>query len=329
VTTTRALLLRIGLTLLPVWAAAAEREFKRTFPLAPGGSVTVDSYRGSITVEESDQPEVTVLLQMSLATDDPDEAERIFSTLELEAVAEDNRVVLRARNPRETRVRFVWNDKRQIDLDWRITVPRKCDVEMLTGRGSITAGNLGGRIVARTEIGSISLKRIDGSVEASTDLGDIVVSRCTGPTKIRVLRGLIRVGFIGGPADLRNTTGDVEVMSARGGVTAAAEAGDVYMGFPSGMASDSRITTAGGSIFVRIDPALNCTVDASSVWGRVENMLPMTLTSGADGKGRLTGQVGQGGPQIVLHANGGHVKIAPGGPYPDGGGTGELSGLSR
>ena len=305
-----------GLAALSVAAGrAAEREFNRTFPVQPGCTLKVDTYRGSITVVESDRPEVQVALHMEIGADSEEEAERVHAALQLEVKADSNTVALRARNPRETRVRFVWNDRNQIDLSWKISVPRQCNVELATIKGAITVGSLTGRMVARTESGTVFLKRIDGSIDASAEVGDVVVSRCSGPVKIRVLRGVIRVGTMGGFADLKNSSGDVEVLAARAGITASAEAGDVTVGFPRDTAGDARITTAGGSIHVKIDPAANCAVRASSMWGRVENRLPMTVEPGGDDKKRFAGRLGRGGPTLTFHANGGHVKIAPGETY--------------
>ncbi len=298
------------------WAAltgrAAEREFTRTFPVQPGCTVKLDSYRGRIVVVEHDQAEVQVTLQMETRSDDAEEAARVFGAVQIDATEAANTVTLRARNPRETRVRFVWNDKHQIDLAWRITVPRRCTVDLATRSGAITVGSLTGRVVARTETGTIFLKRIDGSIDASTEVGDVVISRCSGPAKVRVLRGTIRAGTMGGFADLQNATGDVEVLAARGGITASAEAGDVRVGFPRGTTGGAKLTTSGGSIHAKIDPAANCRVNASSVWGRVESRLPMTVVAGANGKSNLAGRLGEGGPAFTFHANGGHVKLTTG-----------------
>lgn len=308
----RSLFIFLGLALLGLpRVCGVEREFTRTFPVEPGCTVKLDTYRGSITIVESDQPEVRVLLQMQLATDNEDEAAKLYAALQLEATAESNTISLRARNPWETRVRFVWNDKRQIDLAWRITVPRQCNVDLVTLDGGVAVGNLAGRVTARTDRGTLSVKRIDGSVDARVELGSVVISRCSGSVKARVLRGLIRIGTIGGAADLKNSTGDIDVLAALAGITASAEAGDVLVGFPNETTGDARLTTAGGSIHVRIDPATNCTINASSVWGRVETLLPLKIESGANGKSKLAGRLGTGGPTFTFHANGGHVKIVP------------------
>ncbi len=310
-------LLFVGIVLAVVAAPlrAIERDFKRTFSVQPGCTVKIDTYRGSIVVTESDQPEVEVTGLMEIGAETEAEADRIREALNLEITEEGNTISVRARNPRETRVRFVWQDKYQIDLAWRVRVPRHCNVDLRTLNGGITVGNLTGRVFARSETGAIYVKRIDGSVDASTELGDVIVSRCTGPVKARVLRGTIRVGTVGGRTELKNFTGDIEVLAAKGDLIAEAEAGDVMVGFPRDFVGEAKVNTSGGSIHAKIDPAASCRVRASCVWGRIESLLPLTVESGENGKRSLAGKVGEGASAITLHANGGHVKLSPGETY--------------
>lgn len=310
----RSLFLLIGLLVGSALAGrAADRAVERTFSVTPGCRVVLDTYRGSVIIEESDVPEVRVMLQLQVGEVREEDAERAFAALQYEATETGNTVTLRTRNPRDTGVRFVWNERPELDLAWRVTVPRSCDVDVRTHTGSITVGSLTGQIAARTERGTIFLKRINGSVDVSVTEGDVLLSRCTRSARVRVLRGTIRAGTIGGAADLKNTTGDIEVLAARAGITASAEAGDLEVGFPRDFSGDAHLTTSGGNIRVSIDPSASCTVDASSVWGRVENTLPLTVETSR--RNKLVGQLGHGGPALTLHANGGHVKIAPGETY--------------
>ena len=59
-------LARISILLLAVLplARGAERDVTKTFPVQPGCVLTVDTYRGRITVEESDAREVVVAIHM-------------------------------------------------------------------------------------------------------------------------------------------------------------------------------------------------------------------------------------------------------------------------
>ena len=298
--------------LLAIAAGAAERDVRRTFAVQPGCTLKVDTYQGAIVVEETDASEVRVEVHLEIGTDTEEEADRVRQALRLEFRAENNTVSIRARNPSETHLRFVWRDQEQIDLTYRIFVPHRCNLELATLGGSITVGILAGRMSARVEKGTIFFRGVEGSIDAATQFGDVIVSRCNGAVTLRTLRGTIRTGTLGGPARIKNTTGDIEVLAARAGIAASAEAGDVTVGFPRDASGDSELTVSGGNIFVRIDPAANCAIKASSVWGQVRNSLPLAIESGGNGKSRLSGRLNRGGPVLTLHANGGNVKLTPG-----------------
>ena len=298
--------------LLAIAAGAAERDVRQTFAVQPGCTLTVDTYRGAIIVEETDVSEVRIALHLEIGTDSEEETDRVRQALRLEMKAENNTVVIRARNPAESHLHFVWRDREQIELTYRISVPRRCNVVLATREGKITVGNLAGRMSARTENGTIFLRHIEGSIEAATQFGDVIVSHCSGAVTLSTLRGTIRTGTLGGFANLKNTTGDIEVLAARAGIVASAEAGDVTLGFPRELTGDSKVSTSGGNIYVKIDPAANCMVNATSVWGHVQSALSLAVESGGNGRSRLAGRLNQGGPLVTLHASGGDVKLTPG-----------------
>ena len=57
----------------------------------------------------------------------------------------------------------------------------------------------------------------------------------------------------------------------------------------------------------------------------------MTVVSGANGKSKLAGRLGEGGPVLTFHANGGHVKLTPSASFIEEGPpdpAGELRGAS-
>lgn len=293
-------------------ARGAERDVVRVFPVQPGAALKVDLYRGAVTVEESDAAEIRVEAHIEINTDSETKAERLVAALNFEVVADGNTVTVRAADPSGRGVRLALSDDPPVDLICRIVLPRQCDVDLRSHAGAITVGNLTGRIVVRTAKGNIFLRRIDGSVDARTDSGDVIVSRCSGAVVARTDGGVIRLGTVGGRAELHNTNGDIEVLAAAGGLDAIADAGDVTVGFPKGFSGDAKIKTAYGNITAKIDPAADCNVSASSFWSHVQTTLPLTVESGGDGKGKLTGRLNHGGPRITLSADGGQVKIVPG-----------------
>jgi hypothetical protein len=294
---------------------AAERDERHAFAVTPGCTLKIDSHRGAIFINESDEPEIRVLVHLEIGADTEAEADRLRADLQLNVSSAGNVVTVHARNPAESRALWVWREEKQIDLTYRISVPRQCNAEIAVRNGSVTIGNLDGHVAVRVGNGTISCRHITGSLDAVVqEKGDVVVARCLGPLTARVQEGTIRTGPIAGRADLKTSAGDVDVLLAKAAIVASAEAGDVSVAFPRELGGEANLTARGGNVIVRLDPAANARVVASSVWGEVKSRLPLTIESGGNGRSRLTGRLREGGPLVLVRANGGHVRLEPGEP---------------
>lgn len=290
---------------------AAESDIRRTFQVLPGCTLFLDSYSGDVTVEETGGAEIRLRLEVDVEAGTDEEAQRLRDELRLEMTSVDNQVRITARNSRESGLRLTARQGR-LQLNYRISVPHGCHVDLRIRTGAITVESLSGRVVGKVENGSLFCRRIDGTINASVDFGDVIVGRCTGAVTANVLKGAIRLGTIGGGVEARNATGNIEIMTAKAGVTAAAEAGDVTVGFGPTVVSESRLTTSRGNIVVTLDPRTAIRVEASSRWGRVQTDLPFVLKSGASGKSQMSGQLNGGGPLLIARADGGQVRIKGG-----------------
>ncbi|HEX2854271.1 MAG TPA: DUF4097 family beta strand repeat-containing protein [Opitutaceae bacterium] len=282
---------------------------KRTFAVGPECSLAIDTYRGGIVVEEIDEPEIRVTVRMQNDLDDEGESNRVLDAVQLEMNPGQNGVTIRVRNPAASAPHLTWRDRALVEVALLVSVPRQCSVNLTTVTGSIQVGNLTGAMRARAGTGTVSFRHIDGSVNAAVTTGDVLVARCSGAVTVVASRGNIRLGVAGGPADLTASNGDIEIQNAKAGLRAVATAGDVIAGLAPGFTGDADVRTAAGTIVVKLDPAEGYSVQASSVWGRVESKLPMAVSAGASGKSKLSGQINGGGPRLKLHANGGHIKI--------------------
>lgn len=296
-------------------SAAISDKIERTFPVQPGCEIRVDSYRGAIHVEQGDAPEVRVTVEINISGKTEIAEQRMRSNLKLEIEGDARAVSVIGRNPREQAARFIWEEENEIDLAYRVTVPRGSKLTLNVINGSMVVGNLAADISARVENGTLFFRQIEGSVRASVDNGDIVISRCTGELHARVLRGLLRAGTLFGKADLKNGSGDVEILSAQNEVVAHAEAGDVWAGFPQKIGGPAHLSSFGGNIRVQIDPAASCAIAASSSWGRVRTKVPMHFTQGKSGDRTIAAVMHQGGPTLTFRASGGHVTIDSGETY--------------
>ena len=292
-------------------ATAAEHEVKQVFAVQPGCTLKLDTYRGRVAIEESDAAEIRVVAAVDVSAGTEKRAQWLRDGVHLTIAREgENTVAVHGENPREQGIRFVWDTDERVDLFYQISVPRRCNVDLQAGEGSVTIGNLTGRMNARLETGTLSFRRIAGSIEARVDQGDIVISRCSGDVTARVLRGAIRTGTIGGAANLKNSSGDIDVLVALRSLVAVAEAGGVTVGFGPQVSGKSSISVSGGSIVANLHPELACRVDASTTWGQLENKLPPAANIETQSRRHYSASFNGGGASIVLRASGG-ITLTP------------------
>lgn len=164
----------------------------------------------------------------------------------------------------------------QFWVQFEITVPRNYKMEIITGAGDITTGDIGGTAFLKTQGGNIITGKIDGTgvreisryrpvakletegghikvMGVSGDLlaftggGHINVGDITGDAALRSGGGHIRARQIGGRADLETVGGNITVGKAASFVSVRTGGGQIDFGEVKGSV---RAQTAGGGIHV-------------------------------------------------------------------------------
>ncbi len=293
-----------------------ERVEERAFTTGGEPMLKINAYRGLISVESTDDPVVRINVAASTGLEDVQAGEQVLRHLQLEWGQAGDVITLTAVNPHETAVSLSWHEDEKLDLVIKVTVPRSCHLEVLTGSGSIRLGEVAGDVRLKTGRGTIFCRLVEGTVTAENDRGDIVVSRCQGDVNLATKHGGIRTGTIGGRAVLSAVTGDIEIYSARLGLMVRTDGGNVVAGIPKQFSGEALVETNGGSVTLKIDPAAMVAIDATSIWGKIRlsplahSNLPLVTESGGLGQRRLTGKLNGGGSVIQVRASGGHVYLA-------------------
>jgi DUF4097 and DUF4098 domain-containing protein YvlB len=294
---------------------ARERTVERTFPSSGNPVLKIATYRGTITVESSEENVVRVKVTATTGFEQEAAATQALDCLQLDWQQAKNTLSLTATNPRETRVRFFWQEDEQLGVDIIVTVPRTCSLNLVSGNGGIKVGDITGNVSAKTGAGVVFCRHIDGGLVVRNGQGDIIVSRCTGDADLTAQRGLIRTGPIGGKATVSAVNGDIEILSVSGGLVARTDAGDITAGITRQFVGAASVRADGGNVTLKIDPLANVDLSASSVWGQVRMIpagrldLPLVTQSGGLGHHGLVARLNAGGTVIEAHASGGHVNL--------------------
>jgi DUF4097 and DUF4098 domain-containing protein YvlB len=308
---TAVLLLAAGAAGSLAWADTVTRGFD----VAPGGTLTVDTDRGSIEVRTSGSNRVEVSVERS-----GDEAAKL--KLDFDHRGADVTVTGRMEGAQRW---FNWGNQR---VKFVITVPERYDVHLETEGGSIQVDDLEGAVEASTSGGSLWFGHNRGPVDGRTSGGSIRLTGSAGDAVLRTSGGSIEIGDVDGQVVAETSGGSIHIDRARGSVKAETSGGSIRVDEVRGAidastsggtvsasiteqpAADCRLSTSGGGVNVALGPGVAVDLDAAASGGGVKSDLPVDAASRS--RDRLRGTINGGGPALVLRSSGGGVRITGG-----------------
>lgn len=173
------------------------------------------------------------------------------------------------------------------------------------GSGSITIENVDADVRLRTGSGDLNINSVkslsaeigSGSIRATHVAGEVATTGSGSIEIEQVAAGNARIG---------TGSGDVTLHGAKGAVRVETGSGEVHVeGEPI---SDWHISTASGSIGLKLPAQASFDLDARTAAGRLIMDRPMTV-SGLVSRNHLQGKVGNGGALLDAHTASGNVEI--------------------
>lgn len=292
--------------------AAGADVVTRSFEVAPGGKLTVDTDRGSIEVQTGNAGRVDVEVTREGAN---------AQDLELDFAHSGNDVTVRGIYPK--RGPFSWSGGQKIRFV--ITVPPRYDVDLESSGGSIQVDDLEGEVKSATSGGSLRFGNIRGPVWGRTSGGSIALQSSVGDADVETSGGSIDIGDVDGRVRAETSGGSIRIARARGSVRAETSGGSIRVDEVMGAidastsggsvsafisqqpAADCRLSTSGGGVAVRLADGLAVDVDAAASGGRVTS--DFVLGDESKTRSSLRGKLNGGGPKLVLRTSGGGVRI--------------------
>jgi hypothetical protein len=203
-------------------ATASAQDFQRSYTLAPGGSISVSSVSGDISILGYEGNAVTVTAYKE---------GRDRDLVEVEDLSTQNSVSVRARYPN--------NCNCDAGLRFEVRVPRSSNYnfnfdKISTASGNIKAEGVSGRLQLNTASGDVTLQSVGGEIRAST------------------ASGTVRVRDAAGSVSANSASGDVDVELTRvegdGDMRFSTASGDVHVRLPASLDARVDISTVSGSI---------------------------------------------------------------------------------
>lgn len=231
-------------------ALAESEKIEKVFDVSAGGTLIIDSDRGSVTINTWSQNRVEIQITKTASTS------ARLGTFEFNFSQSGNSVVIEGQGQRKSLVRVAIG----------VNVPEHFNFDINTRGGRISIDDITGDITLRTSGGNIKTGNVVGDVDLSTSGGSIQIGRITGRSIINTSGGSITVAggglstdadTSGGSIAIGPSEGDVRVRTSGGSISIADISGDVSANTSGGgidigqVQGNIKADTSGGSIRVQ------------------------------------------------------------------------------
>ncbi len=322
--------MRKNLAIVAAWAAllllplpvlaATEGSFTRTLNVGPDADVNVQSGSGNITVHTGNDGTVRVEGRIHARSDwsGMSAAEKV-QKLEANPPIEQNGSFVRIGRIDDSDL------KRNVSIDYDVTVPARARVNSETGSGDQHISGLRAPVRVHSGSGNLTLSDISAETRAESGSGDLDLANITGRVYASTGSGNIKTdhiagAFIGssGSGDIRldeTASGEVEAKTGSGNVTAYGVNGPLNVSTGSGeikiqgtQRGDWRLEAGSGNVQVKLAGEPSFDLDAHSSSGDIDLGFPVTV-QGSMRRNQVQGRVRNGGQLLYVHTGSGDIEI--------------------
>ena len=279
-----------------------EQEVRRSFPVDPGSSITLENISGHITITSWEGAQVEMVAVKTGKSDH-------FDQVEISTSARASRLNIRTR--------FLNNGNNvNVSVRYDLKVPRNVVLDRIESvSGNITISGVDGRVTARTVSGRVhvtditghsTINSISGHVIAGNIKGDLVAASVSGNVQISQVQGCVQASSVSGSVLIEsNSPSDNDLI-------ASAVSGSLR--FDGRLDPDGQydIKNHSGNVTLNLPANSNFVINASTSTGSIKSDFDIKEDGKAPNNKRakvLAGVVGSGGPIVDLRTYSGNILI--------------------
>jgi len=273
------------------------KDFHSSYPLKPGGKLSVETFNGSVDISVWDQDTVDI----SGTKYGPSQEE-----------ADDLRVDVDSR-PESVSIHVPRPTERRGNQGARLTikVPRNTQLERITtSNSSIHTEDGAGPAHLHTSNGSIRVMDLHGELEAETSNSSVELEGVEGNVRAHSSNGHIRAQRVNGSVDASTSNSGVTVDVARTDKPVRIDTSNsgVELELPSNFSSSVHIDTNNAPITLRMPEGTNARISARTSNSSIDTEFEVRA-QGELSRNRLDGVIGNGGPLIDLTTSNGGIHL--------------------
>ncbi len=276
-----------------------QSNFHFSYPLRPGGRLTLDNFNGSVEITGWDQNSVDIS-GVKYAT-----TEQMRDAIKIDIAHSDDAISIRTVRPFERHG--------SLGARYVIKVPRKIELDRIgDSNGAVRITNIDGTARLRTSNGSVRVMKLNGTLEAQTSNGAIEAEDVNGGVNLKTSNGRIQADAVRGPFEASTSNGGIHVhlASATGHapMKLATTNGPIDLTIDASNESEIRASSSNGSITMHLPGGTHARVRAVTTNSSIQSDFDVQ-TEGVQGKHSLEGTIGGGGPLLDLSTSNGHIRL--------------------
>ena len=306
--------------------SASEKDIiEREFPVTDKGILILTSDLGSIDIQGSDTDKVSVTIHREIRSNNDEKIDQEKDRLNITFDQSGNDIKLNVDYDR-IKNNSIFSPKNLTRLNFKITVPLVFDINTSTAGGYIEVKDIKGQLQCKSSGGHIEVYRISGRTDIRTSGGHINANVIKGSIYAHTSGGHIIVGAVEGDMELKTSGGSIDVVDSYGAVRARTSGGGISIEGVEGhvdartsggsirvvlvgqISEDCFLSTSGGEVVAKVDPALNAEINAITSGGHVSTNLPVRV-AGKTRNSRLKGTLNNGGKELTLKTSGGDIRL--------------------
>lgn len=273
------------------------QDFHYSFPMKPGGKLTVETFNGSVEVSGWDQ--ATVDISGTKYGRSQEEADSLKVSTDNSPDAISVRVVRPSERRGNSGARFV------------IKVPRAANLDRITtSNGAIRALDGSGPARLRTSNSLVRVQGLRGSLDVQTSNGAVELLDIDGDVKAHTSNGHVHTEGLRGSLEAITSNGGIDAKLARADRSVHLESsnGHVELTLPGNSTSDVRVNTSNSGITLHMPYQVNARLVARTSNASVSSDFELRM-QGEFSKSRMEGTIGNGGPLIDLTTSNGSIRL--------------------
>jgi DUF4097 and DUF4098 domain-containing protein YvlB len=274
----------IGLAAFGLWVvlaitAAWGQDFQKSYNLTSGGTVSISSVSGDISVAGANV--ATLSVRAIREGRDKDVVEIVDEST-------PDHVSLKVQYPKgggsyEASVRFVV----QVPTGSRYKYDK-----LTTASGDIEVTNVAGDFIASTASGDVTISQFQGNITANTASGGLKITNVQGDVQAN------------------SASGDVEILGAAGMVSARTASGDVKVELTRVDGNgEMKFASASGDVTVKVPNQLNAQIQMSTSSGDIKSDFPLNIEKTEGGGEKASGSFGAGTVILKMSAASGDIHL--------------------